>query len=166
VNAACGSLLRHFLSWNLLLFFIPLSLYLEHHRIRRYYGGPSGSPHSGYAGSPGGAALSGHWLIRGYTQMVDIYQGEFSEETREEVQRKVRSLLRIGIFFSIFWLAGIGSIISIVLGLKARNIIKRANMNISGMGGVYWCIIVGGLGLIILLLIFIAVTLPIFLKKY
>ncbi len=97
--------------------------------------------------------------------MIDIYRGEFSETTREEVQRKVKSLLRIGIFFSIFWLAGIGSIISIVLGLKAKNIIKRANMNINGMGGVYWCLIVGGLGLIILLLIFIAVTLPIFLKK-
>ena len=98
--------------------------------------------------------------------MIDIYKGEFSETTREEVQRKVKSLLRIGIFFSVFWLAGIGSIISIVLGLKAKNIIKRANMNINGMGGVYWCLIVGGLGLIILLLIFIAVTLPIFLKKY
>ncbi len=97
--------------------------------------------------------------------MIDIYKGEFSETTREEVQRKVKSLLRIGIFFSIFWLAGIGSIISIVLGLKAKNIIKRANMDINGMGGVYWCLIVGGLGLIILLLIFIAVTLPIFLKK-
>ena len=98
--------------------------------------------------------------------MIDIYKGEFSETTREEVQRKVKSLLRIGIFFSVFWLAGIGSIISIVLGLKAKNIIKRANMNINGMGGVYWCLIVGGLGLVILLLIFIAVTLPIFLKKY
>ncbi len=97
--------------------------------------------------------------------MIDIYKGEFSETTREEVQRKVKSLLRIGIFFSIFWLAGIGSIISIVLGLRAKNIIKRANMNINGMGGVYWFLIVGGLGLIILLLIFIAVTLPIFLKK-
>ena len=66
-----------------------------------------------------------------------IYKGEFSEKTKEDVQRKVRLLLRIGIFFSIFWIAGIGSIISIVLGLKARNIIKRANMNINGMGGFY-----------------------------
>ena len=98
--------------------------------------------------------------------MADSYEGEFNEKTREDVQRRVRWLLRIGIFFSIFWLAGIGSIISIVLGLKARNIIKRANMNLNGMGGVYWCLIVGGLGLIILLLIFVAVTLPIFLKKY
>ena len=98
--------------------------------------------------------------------MVAIHNGGFSDKTREDIQRRVRSLLRIGIFFSIFWLAGIGSIISIVLGLKARNIIKRANMDINGIGGVYWCLIVGSLGLIILLSIFIAVTLPIFLKKY
>ncbi len=98
--------------------------------------------------------------------MIDIYKGELSEKTREDVQRKVRSLIRIGIFFSIFWIAGLGSIISIVLALKARNIINRANMNINGMGGVYWCLIVGGLGLIMVLLIFIAITLPIFIKKY
>ena len=94
-----------------------------------------------------------------------IYKGEFSEKTKEDVQTKVRLLLRIGILFSIFWIAGIGSIISIVLGLKARNIIKRANMNINGMGGVYWCLIIGGLGLIISLLIFAAIIVPIILKS-
>jgi hypothetical protein len=57
--------------------------------------------------------------------MKDIYKGDFDEKTGENVQEKVKSLLRIGIFFSIFWIAGIGSIISIVVGLKARNIIKR-----------------------------------------
>jgi hypothetical protein len=98
--------------------------------------------------------------------MQDVTIGEFSGETKEDVQRKVSSLIRIGIIFSIFWIAGIGSIISIVLGVKARNIIKRANVNITGMGGVYWCLIVGGLGLIMSLLIFIAIALPIFLKKY
>ena len=95
-----------------------------------------------------------------------IYKGEFSEKTKEDVQRKVRLLLRIGIFFSIFWIAGIGSIISIVLGLKGRNIIKRANMNINGMGWVYWCLIIGGLGLIISLLIFAAIIVPIILKSF
>jgi hypothetical protein len=98
--------------------------------------------------------------------MQDVPSGELSEKTPEDVQRKVSSLIRIGIILSIFWLAGIGSIISIVLGLKARNIIKRANVNISGMGGAYWCLIVGSVGLIMSLLIFIAITLPIFLKKY
>ena len=54
--------------------------------------------------------------------MIDVYKRGFGKENKEDVQRKVRLLLRIGIFFSIFWIAGIGSIISIVLGLKARNI--------------------------------------------
>ena len=94
-----------------------------------------------------------------------IYKGEFSEKTKEDVQTKVRLLLRIGILFSIFWIAGIGSIISIVLGLKGRNIIKRANMNINGMGWVYWCLIIGGLGLTISLLIFAAIIVPIILKS-
>jgi len=97
--------------------------------------------------------------------MIATYEREFSEETREGVQRKVRALLRIGIFFSIFWIAGIGSIISIILGLKARSLIKRPTMNLKGMGGVYWCLVVGGLGLIMSLLILVAIILPIFLKN-
>jgi hypothetical protein len=96
--------------------------------------------------------------------MIDIYKEEFNERTRKVAQRKVRSLLGIGIFFSAFWIAGIGSIISILLGLKARNIITRTKMNINGMGGVYWCLTVGWLGLIISLLIIITITFPIFLK--
>jgi hypothetical protein len=71
--------------------------------------------------------------------MQDAPIGDFSEKTPEDVQRKVSSLIRIGIIFSIFWIAGMGSIISIVLGLKDRNIIKRATVNIPGVGGVYWC---------------------------
>jgi hypothetical protein len=98
--------------------------------------------------------------------MQDAPIGDFSEKTPEDVQRKDSSLIRIGIIFSIFWIAGMGSIISIVLGLKDRNIIKRATVNITGMGGVYWCLIVGWLGLIMSLLIFISIILPIFLKKY
>ncbi len=68
--------------------------------------------------------------------MVDNYKVKLGEIAGEDVQRKVRLLLRIGIFLSIFWIAGIGSIISIALGSKARKIIKRAD-NISGIGGVY-----------------------------
>jgi hypothetical protein len=98
--------------------------------------------------------------------MTDIYKEEVIEKPREDVERKVRSLLRVGIFFSIFWIAGIGSIISIVLGLKAKKIIKQEDMNTTGMGGVYWCIIVGSFGFILSVLIFIAIAFPIFLKRY
>jgi uncharacterized membrane protein len=95
----------------------------------------------------------------------DIIEGKFSEKTREDLQKKVKSLLRVGIFFSIFWIAGMGSIISIVLGSIAKNIIKRVD-NINGINGVYWCLIVGWLGLIISILIFIAIIFPVLFKKY
>jgi hypothetical protein len=99
-------------------------------------------------------------------QIQNVSDGEFSEKTKEDDQRKVNSLIIIGVILSIFWMAGVGSIISIVFGLKAKRIIKRASGNITGIGGVYWCLIVGWLGLIMSLLIFIAIVLPIFFKKY
>jgi hypothetical protein len=101
-----------------------------------------------------------------YIQIQNVSDEQFSEKTREDVQRKVNSLIRIGVILSIFWMAGVGSIISIVLGLKVKRIIKRSSGNITGIGGVYWCLIVGCLGLIMSLLTFIAIILPIFLKKY
>lgn len=76
-------------------------------------------------------------------RMQNVSNGEFSEKTKEDVQRKVNSLIRIGVILSIVWMAGIWSIISIVDGLKAKRIIKRASGNISGIGGVYWYLIVG-----------------------
>ena len=96
--------------------------------------------------------------------MKDTHEGDSIEKTREDVQKKVKSLIRIGIFFSIFWMVGIGSLISLVLGLKARKIIMQADTRIDGMGGVYWCLIVGGLGLIISLLILIAIIIPMILQ--
>lgn len=57
-------------------------------------------------------------------------------------------MLRRGILFSIFWLMGIGSIISIVQGIKALRIIRQWNGEIKGMGKVLWCFIVGGSGLL------------------
>lgn len=57
-------------------------------------------------------------------------------------------MLRRGIFFSIFWLMGVGSLIAIVQGIKAQKIIRRSNGEIKGMGKVIWCFTVGGIGLL------------------
>jgi hypothetical protein len=64
-------------------------------------------------------------------------------------QKKVNSLLKWGVVFSLVWLAGIGSLISIIIGTKAKKIIKESNGDILGSGRVRWCLIVGGLGMII-----------------
>lgn len=48
-----------------------------------------------------------------------------SETKPDDLQIEVNSLLWRGIAFSIIWLAGIGSLISISLAVKARRLIKE-----------------------------------------
>ena len=68
---------------------------------------------------------------------------------RVQVQRQIDAVLRRGIIFSIIWLAGIGSIIAIFSGLKAKKLIAQLGVEASGMGRVWWCLIVGGGGLLV-----------------
>jgi membrane protein YqaA with SNARE-associated domain len=96
--------------------------------------------------------------------MTDILTRKLNEKTQDEVQQRVNYILRYGIILSIFWLAGIGSLISIILGLKAMNIIKHSNMSVSGLGRARWCIIVGSLGVILCFLIVLALIIPVLLK--
>jgi len=64
------------------------------------------------------------------------------------LQDKVDSMLRRGVVFSIIWLMGIGSAISIVQALRAKKIIDASDGEISGDGRIWWCFIVGGLGIL------------------
>ena len=68
---------------------------------------------------------------------------------RAQAQREIDAILRRGIVFSIVWLAGIGSLISILSGLKARKLIAQLGDEASGTGRVWWCLIIGGPGLLI-----------------
>lgn len=73
-------------------------------------------------------------------------------------QDKVDSMLKWGIIFSIIWLAGIGSLISFIIGYKAGNAIKGSNHELVGSGRAWWCLIVGRLGILFWFpIIFIAV---------
>jgi hypothetical protein len=64
-------------------------------------------------------------------------------------QKEINSVLKRGIIFSIIWLAGIGSLIAIMSGLKARRLILHSNGALLGMGRVWWCIVFGSLGMAI-----------------
>jgi hypothetical protein len=68
---------------------------------------------------------------------------------RVEAQRQIDAVLRRGIIFSFLWLAGIGSIIAILSGLKAKKLIAQLGPEASGMRRVSWCLTVGGLGLLV-----------------
>jgi hypothetical protein len=63
-------------------------------------------------------------------------------------QRQVDRMLKWGIVFSLLWLAGIGSIVALLLGWKAITAIKASNGTLVGAGRGWWCLIVGGLGLL------------------
>jgi len=65
------------------------------------------------------------------------------------VQARVDGLLRRGMIFSILWLMGIGSAIAVISGVKAKRLIEESGGTVSGMKRVWWCLIVGGIGLLI-----------------
>ena len=80
-------------------------------------------------------------------QSPEEYRAEFEEGrmTQEQVDRK----LSWGIVFSICWIAGIGSILAVMSGLKANRAINSSNGTLVGKGKAWWCIIVGAIGLIL-----------------
>jgi hypothetical protein len=65
------------------------------------------------------------------------------------IQQTVDSLLKKGVVLSILWLAGVGSLIALVLGLRAKRLIEQSEGVATGMGRVWWCVVVGGLGMVI-----------------
>jgi hypothetical protein len=68
--------------------------------------------------------------------------------TNKPLQDKVDSMLRRGVVFSIVWLMGAGSVISIIQAVRAKRIIDRSGGQITGIGKVWWCFIVGGVGVL------------------
>jgi hypothetical protein len=75
-----------------------------------------------------------------------------------ELQVKVSKILSRGFVFSITWIGGIGSLIALISGLKAREIIKQSKGELAGMKMAWWCIIVGGIGMRVAPLVIISVV--------
>jgi hypothetical protein len=74
-------------------------------------------------------------------------------------QAKVDGILRWGLVFAIFWLAGIGSIIALISGVRARRIIAASDGELVGNGRALACILAGAAGMLIWLpILFIGFT--------
>jgi hypothetical protein len=67
------------------------------------------------------------------------------------LQIRVSKMPGYGFAFSIVWAGGVGSLIALIIGLRARNLIKQSNGEISGMKLAWWCIVVGALGVLTIL---------------
>jgi hypothetical protein len=66
------------------------------------------------------------------------------------LQIKVSRMLGLGFVCSLLGTGGITSLVAFVLGLRARGIIIQSGGAIVGIRMAWWCIIVGGVGGIIL----------------
>jgi len=64
-------------------------------------------------------------------------------------QRRVNELLGRGVFFSLTWLMGIGSLVALLKGLEARRLIVGSNGRLTGTGGAWWCILFGAIGAVV-----------------
>ena len=67
----------------------------------------------------------------------------------DERQAKVDRIVRWGLVFAIFWLAGIGSIIALVSGIRARRMIAASKGELVGNGRALACILAGAAGMLI-----------------
>jgi hypothetical protein len=67
------------------------------------------------------------------------------------LQLRVSKMLGYGFAFSIVWAGGVGALIALIIGLRARKLIKQSDSEISGIRMAWWCIVVGTLGLVTLL---------------
>jgi hypothetical protein len=70
------------------------------------------------------------------------------DDPRLKLQLRVSKMLGYGFAFSLVWAGGVGSLLAVVIGLRARRLIRRADFEIAGMAMAWWCIAVGALGLV------------------
>jgi hypothetical protein len=70
-----------------------------------------------------------------------------------ELERQIRlsKMLATGFALSLVGAGGFGSLAALLIGVKALITITRASTKLAGIWMTWWCIIVGGIGAIVLL---------------
>ena len=72
------------------------------------------------------------------------------EDPRLALQVRVGKMLGVGFVLSLVGTGGVSSLIALIIGLRARKIIKESGGEISGVRMAWWCIIVGAVGTLVL----------------
>jgi len=91
-----------------------------------------------------------------WIELKMLFRGEgfMATETTSlaEDQARLDKMLTRGVVYSIIWLAGLGSCYALYQGIAARRMIKE-NPTLEGSGRALWCIIAGGIGAAVLVLV-------------
>ena len=64
-------------------------------------------------------------------------------------QEQLDRTLSRGIVFSIIWIMGFGSLYAFTCGLRARRMIRASGGTLKGTKRVWWCLIVGLIGMLV-----------------
>jgi hypothetical protein len=80
-----------------------------------------------------------------------------------DLERQVRlsKMLAMGFALSLVGVGGLGSLAALLIGVKALTAINRSPVQLAGKWMAWWCIIIGALGAVGMLLY----TLPLFLSN-
>jgi hypothetical protein len=75
-------------------------------------------------------------------------------KSHSDLERQVRlsKMLAMGFALSLVGVGGLGSLASLLIGLKALAVINRSPVELVGKWMAWWCIIIGALGAIGMLL--------------
>lgn len=83
---------------------------------------------------------------------LSVHRRELIPEADEEIvelQAYVDRLLSRAVIYSIFWVAGAGSLYSILLATKAHGILREHPGQLYGYSSIVWCYLVGGIGVLL-----------------
>ena len=61
------------------------------------------------------------------------------------LQMRVSRMLGFGFALTFAWAGGVGSLIAVIIGLRARSLIRQSGGQLVGMRMAWWCIVIGGL---------------------
>ncbi|HEX8719485.1 MAG TPA: hypothetical protein VF736_02485 [Pyrinomonadaceae bacterium] len=64
------------------------------------------------------------------------------------LQVRVSKMLGYGFAFSVVWAGVVGSLLSLIIGLRARGLIRKSGGAVSGIWLAWWCIGAGAFGLV------------------
>ena len=84
-----------------------------------------------------------------YADAAPAVSQSLDEDEADELaerQSYVNRLLSRGVIFSIFWVFGLGSFYSLYIAWKAHRLIRDSRGLLYGMGSVWFCYILGGIG--------------------